>query len=42
MGGYSKYDLRGREGGSWLTGMGSFTRCNSGDGREVQDMGDRV
>ena len=39
MGGYSKYDLRGREGGSRLTRMGSFTMCNSGEGKEVQDMG---
>ena len=34
-----KYDLRGREGGLRLTGMGSFTMCNSGEGKEVQDMG---
>ena len=36
MGGYSKYDFRGREGGSRLKGMDSFTMCNSGEGKEVQ------
>ena len=39
MGGYSKYDFRGREGGSRLKGMGSFTMCNSGEGKDVQDLG---
>ena len=36
MGGYSKYDFRGREGVSMLKGMSRFTMCNSGEGKKVQ------